>query len=66
MQFKITIDNYNGNNSLRQESLMNAEFTGLYLHGKRDVCIVSKYLSTRYLLTTKGEIITLWWRNLTK
>ena len=34
MQFKITIDNYHGNNSLRQESLMNAKFTGLYLHEK--------------------------------
>ena len=34
MQFKITIDNDHGNNSLRQESLMNAKFTGLYLHEK--------------------------------
>ena len=29
---------------------------------KQDVCIVSKDLPTRYMLVTKGKIVTLHWR----
>lgn len=31
---------------------------------KQDVCVVSKYLPTRYVLVTKGKIVTLPWRKL--
>lgn len=32
--------------------------------GRQDICIVLKYLSTRYSLTVVGETVTLWQRKL--
>lgn len=43
---------------------MVAKISGQKDDAKQDVCIVSKYLPTRYLLITKGKIVTLHWRNL--
>lgn len=43
---------------------MSAKISGWKFDNEEDIYMVTKHLSTNYLSTSKGKIVTLQWRNL--
>ena len=55
---KSPFGNYDSNNGVRQESSINAKISVSKKEKLQHVYIVSRYFLTRYLLGTKGIIIS--------